>query len=102
MSRNPSLSKQLFGYAILGFALSEAMALFALLVAFLILFALATGVWPPTRSTQSVRLTLARTELEIQSIQANRANQPGQTNGGQSSQSVPTWLVMLSVITPSV
>jgi hypothetical protein len=38
---NPSLSKQLFGYAILGFALSEAMALFALLVAFLILFVLA-------------------------------------------------------------
>ena len=41
VSRNPSLSKQLFGYAILGFALSEAMALFALLVAFLILFGLA-------------------------------------------------------------
>ena len=41
VSRNPSISKQLFGYAILGFALSEAMALFALLVAFLILFALA-------------------------------------------------------------
>jgi len=42
VSRNPSLSKQLFGYAILGFALSEAMALFALLVAFLILFVLTT------------------------------------------------------------
>ncbi len=41
VSRNPSLSKQLFGYAILGFALSESMALFALLVAFLILFVLA-------------------------------------------------------------
>ena len=40
VARNPSLSKQLFGYAILGFALSEAMALFALLVAFLILFGL--------------------------------------------------------------
>jgi F-type H+-transporting ATPase subunit c len=38
VSRNPSLSKQLFGYAILGFALSEAMALFALMVAFFILF----------------------------------------------------------------
>ena len=36
---NPSLSKQLFGYAILGFALAEAMALFALMVAFFILFA---------------------------------------------------------------
>ena len=35
-----ALSRQLFGYAILGFALSEAMALFALLVAFLILFVL--------------------------------------------------------------
>lgn len=43
VSRNPSLSKQLFGYAILGFALSEAMALFALLVAFLILFVLLNG-----------------------------------------------------------
>jgi len=37
-SRNPSLKQQLFGYAILGFALSEAIALFALMVAFLILF----------------------------------------------------------------
>ena len=44
VSRNPSLSKQLFGYAILGFALSEAMALFALLVAFLILFGLIIGI----------------------------------------------------------
>ena len=47
VSRNPSLSKQLFGYAILGFALSEAMALFALLVAFLILFVLASTTHPP-------------------------------------------------------
>jgi hypothetical protein len=46
VSRNPSLSKQLFGYAILGFALSEAMALFALLVAFLILFVLLNGRAP--------------------------------------------------------
>ena len=45
VSRNPSLSKQLFGYAILGFALSESMALFALLVAFLILFVLAGAMW---------------------------------------------------------
>jgi ATP synthase subunit C len=44
VSRNPSLSKQLFGYAILGFALSEAMALFALMVAFFILFS--DGVHP--------------------------------------------------------
>ncbi|XP_077996589.1 ATP synthase lipid-binding protein, mitochondrial-like [Glandiceps talaboti] len=39
-SRNPSLKQQLFSYAILGFALSEAMGLFCLMVAFLILFAL--------------------------------------------------------------
>jgi F-type H+-transporting ATPase subunit c len=32
------LAKQLFGYAILGFALTEAIALFALMMAFLILF----------------------------------------------------------------
>jgi len=37
-SRNPSLKQQLFAYAILGFALSEAIALFALMIAFLILF----------------------------------------------------------------
>ena len=38
VSRNPSLAKQLFGYAILGFALTEAIALFALMMAFLLLF----------------------------------------------------------------
>ncbi|KAL1339863.1 hypothetical protein AAHE18_U071900 [Arachis hypogaea] len=38
VTRNPSLAKQLFGYAILGFALTEAIALFALMMAFLILF----------------------------------------------------------------
>jgi len=37
-ARNPSLVKQLFVYAILGFALSEAIALFGLMMAFLILF----------------------------------------------------------------
>ena len=37
-SRNPSLKGQLFGWAILGFALTEAIALFALMMAFLILF----------------------------------------------------------------
>lgn len=37
-SRQPSYEKQLFGYAILGFALSEAVALFALMMAFLILY----------------------------------------------------------------
>ena len=38
VARNPSLTKQLFGYAILGFALTEAIALFALMMAFLISF----------------------------------------------------------------
>nr|AFM87479.1 mitochondrial ATP synthase lipid-binding protein [Callorhinchus milii] len=39
-ARNPSLKQQLFSYAIPGFALSEAMGLFCLMVAFLILFAM--------------------------------------------------------------
>ncbi|KAK7823352.1 hypothetical protein U0070_007694 [Myodes glareolus] len=39
-ARNPSLKQQLFSYAILGFALSEAMGLFCLTVAFLILLAM--------------------------------------------------------------
>merc|ERR1712115_447158 len=38
-ARNPSLKQQLFSYAILGFALSEAMGLFFLMMAFLLLFA---------------------------------------------------------------
>ncbi len=37
-ARNQELKKDLFGYAILGFALTEAMGLFALMMAFLILF----------------------------------------------------------------
>ena len=37
-SRSPELGKQLFTYAILGFALTEAIALFGLIIAFLILF----------------------------------------------------------------
>jgi F-type H+-transporting ATPase subunit c len=39
VSRNPVIMKQLFVYAILGFALSEAIALFGLMLAFLFLFA---------------------------------------------------------------
>jgi F-type H+-transporting ATPase subunit c len=39
ISRNPSLKEELFKMAILGFALTEAIALFALMMAFLILFA---------------------------------------------------------------
>merc|ERR1712203_787331 len=38
-ARNPFLKQQLFSYAILGFALSEAMGLFCLMMAFLLLFA---------------------------------------------------------------
>ena len=40
ISRNPSLRDELFKLAILGFALTEAIALFSLMMAFLILFAL--------------------------------------------------------------
>jgi len=38
IARNPFLTKQLFIYTILGFALTEAIALFGLMMAFLILF----------------------------------------------------------------
>ena len=40
VSRNPSLRDELFKLAILGFALTEAIALFALMIVFLLLFAL--------------------------------------------------------------
>ncbi|CAM9110899.1 unnamed protein product [Sphacelaria rigidula] len=40
VSRNPTLKDELFKFAILGFALTEAIALFALMMAFLILFAI--------------------------------------------------------------
>jgi len=36
--RNPALKQQLFGYTLLGFALTEAIGLFALMMAFLILY----------------------------------------------------------------
>lgn len=39
ISRNPTLKDELFKMAILGFALTEAIALFALMIAFLLLFA---------------------------------------------------------------
>lgn len=39
LARNPALLPVLFRYAILGFALTEAIALFGLMMAFLILFA---------------------------------------------------------------
>lgn len=37
-ARNPTLASTLFGYVLLGFALCEAIALFALMMGFLILF----------------------------------------------------------------
>jgi F-type H+-transporting ATPase subunit c len=37
-SRNPTLKQDLFVYALLGFAFTEAIALFSLMMAFLILF----------------------------------------------------------------
>jgi len=39
ISRNPALKDELFKMAILGFALTEAIALFTLMVVFLLLFA---------------------------------------------------------------
>lgn len=38
VSRNPSLRGQLFNYAVIGFAFSEATGLFALMMAFLLLY----------------------------------------------------------------
>jgi F0F1-type ATP synthase membrane subunit c/vacuolar-type H+-ATPase subunit K len=38
VGRNPTIKEELFKFAILGFALTEAIALFALMFAFLILF----------------------------------------------------------------
>lgn len=38
VARNPSQNKQLFSHAILGFALTEAVGLFVLMVIFLLLF----------------------------------------------------------------
>lgn len=40
VARNPSLTKQLFSYSILGFALTEAIALFTIMIVFVILFAM--------------------------------------------------------------
>lgn len=37
-SRNPGLQKQLFAFALLGFALTEAIALFSLMMSFLIMY----------------------------------------------------------------
>jgi F-type H+-transporting ATPase subunit c len=38
VSRNPSIGRVLFNYAILGFALTEAIALFTIMIVFLILY----------------------------------------------------------------
>nr|CAD7587884.1 unnamed protein product [Timema genevievae] len=39
-ARNPTLKQQLFSYAIIGFALTEAMGLFCLMMAFIMMFAM--------------------------------------------------------------
>ncbi|EAQ90385.1 predicted protein [Chaetomium globosum CBS 148.51] len=39
VARNPAMRGQLFSYAVLGFAFAEATGLFALMVAFLLLYA---------------------------------------------------------------
>ena len=38
MSRNPSIEQKMFKFCLMGFALTEAIALFVLMMAFLILF----------------------------------------------------------------
>lgn len=38
VSRNPSVARMLFNYAILGFALTEAIALFTIMIVFSILY----------------------------------------------------------------
>ncbi len=38
ISRNPSLEQKIFKFCLIGFALTEAIALFVLIIAFLILF----------------------------------------------------------------
>lgn len=38
VSRNPSMTRVAFNYAILGFALTEAIALFTIMIVFLILY----------------------------------------------------------------
>ena len=40
VARNPDISEELFQFCILGFALTEAIALFALMMSFLMLFAI--------------------------------------------------------------
>jgi F-type H+-transporting ATPase subunit c len=49
IARNPSLLKVLFTYALLGFALTEAIALFGLMMAFLILFGVLHPISPNNR-----------------------------------------------------
>ncbi len=48
ISRNPSLEQKMFRFCIMGFALTEAMALFVLMMAFLILFMLFISTLFPT------------------------------------------------------
>lgn len=59
-ARNASLKQQLFSYAILGFALSEAMGLFCLMIAFLLLFALPSHKPEPAVQIHPGALALAQ------------------------------------------
>jgi hypothetical protein len=45
VAQNPSLAKQLFGYAILGFALTETIVLFALMMAFKKIYIYFKKIW---------------------------------------------------------
>nr|UHM24627.1 ATP synthase F0 subunit 9 [Alkekengi officinarum var. franchetii]WIV69131.1 ATP synthase subunit 9 [Withania somnifera] len=65
VARNPSLAKQLFGYAILGFALTEAIASFAPMMAFLISFVFQDLVNP-----------LLKTKAILDRIGTIRVNKP--------------------------
>jgi F-type H+-transporting ATPase subunit c len=65
-SRNPLMAKQLMGYALLGFALTESIALFTLLVAFLILFGSSNNY--RSLSGLSIKLCFKRKCVNIQKI----------------------------------
>ncbi|KAF3618734.1 ATP synthase subunit 9, mitochondrial [Capsicum annuum] len=55
VARNQSLAKQLFGYAILGFALTEAIASFAPMMAFEEVYIIAIALKTETHSTKKAR-----------------------------------------------
>ncbi|KAI3681469.1 hypothetical protein L6452_36265 [Arctium lappa] len=66
VARNPSLAKQSFGYAILGFALTEAIASFAPMMAFLISSVFRSKVWERSwsgKGKKAPRIWVARGHL---------------------------------------